>query len=195
MCETAHRGLPARTSVQVRGPASVLKVKLLPSGASDLRAIQAATQRVPLPLISAMPPSALRRRMMPARSPVHSRNSTPSAPTPVVRAQSAMASARSASSLRGAAFDLISTTRKSLPQACAFAYSIIVLVSPSNQTSCGSPVQANTRGAPYLDCEKWEPQVLLPAPRLCLRARAPTLKSGDGQSPRTRGHRAGPSYR
>jgi len=52
------------------------------------RAIHAATQRVPLPLISAMEPSALCRRMRPAFGPVHAKNSMPSAPTPVERAQS-----------------------------------------------------------------------------------------------------------
>ncbi len=51
-------------------------------------AIHAATQRVPLPLISAIEPSALCRRMRPDFGPVHEKNSMPSAPMPVLRRQS-----------------------------------------------------------------------------------------------------------
>src|SRR5215469_13084949 len=56
--------------------------------------------------------------MRPERSPVHSRNSTPSAPTPVLRAQSRTASSGSHAP---------STIKKSLPQAWALTNRVIHL--------------------------------------------------------------------
>ena len=58
-----------------------------PGWALIASAIHAATQRVPLPLISAMEPSALWRRMRPDFAPDQAKNSMPSAPMPVLRAQ------------------------------------------------------------------------------------------------------------
>ena len=83
-------------------------------------AIHAATQRVPLPLISAIDPSALCRRMRPVFGPVHAKNSTPSAPMPVLRAQRRRV--RSAQSRPFAASSV--TIRKSLPQAWALVNEI-----------------------------------------------------------------------
>ncbi len=90
-------GIPG--CVQTRMPASVsMRVRRRPL--RRFLAIHAATQRVPLPLISAMEPSALCRRMRPDWSPVQAKNSTPSAPTPVLRAQSARVSSAQSCRLR-----------------------------------------------------------------------------------------------
>jgi hypothetical protein len=103
-----------------RSPASVSMERLSPACAPSASAIHAATQRVPLPLISATEPSALCRRIAPEQGPVQRKNSMPSAPTPVLRAQSRRVSA--AQSWLATASSV--TMRKSLPQACALVNEI-----------------------------------------------------------------------
>ena len=95
-------------------------LKHSPLRAPHASAIHAATQRVPFPLISAIEPSALCKRIRPDRGPVHRKNSMPSAPTPVLRAHSRRVS--SAQSRPAAASSV--TIRKSLPQACALVKGI-----------------------------------------------------------------------
>ncbi len=113
---------PALTAFtrQMRGPASVSISSISPLRAPHASAIHAATQRVPFPLISAIEPSALCRRICPDRAPVHRKNSMPSAPTPVLRAHSRRV--RFAQSSPAAASSV--TIRKSLPQACALVKGI-----------------------------------------------------------------------
>ena len=105
---------------QTRRPASVRFRSSSPGCEPSVSAIHAATQRVPLPLISAMEPSALCRRMRPDFGPVQAKNSMPSAPMPVLRSQSRRVS--SAQSWFLAASSV--TIRKSLPQAWALVKGI-----------------------------------------------------------------------
>src|ERR1035441_3553307 len=87
---------------QMRMPASVSIFNWSPGRELGDAAIHAATQRVPLPLISAMEPSALCKRIRPEAGVgfvsfasflfvsfllVQAKNSMPSAPMPVLRAQ------------------------------------------------------------------------------------------------------------
>src|SRR5215472_16466651 len=108
-----HHVAPSRLSTrQVRLPPCVSKtISVRPS----LWASHVATQRVPLPLSSASLPSALKSRRKNVPSGLRSRNSMPSAPTPVCRSHNLFASAACLPAVA-----LSSITRKSLPQACAF---------------------------------------------------------------------------
>jgi hypothetical protein len=109
------RRLRTLTMRQMRGPASVSDFERSSPGlrAERASAIHAATQRVPLPLISAMEPSALCRRMRPDLGPVQAKElDAVGADAGVALAEAARESGRSWPAAASSV-----TMRKSLPQA------------------------------------------------------------------------------
>ena len=96
-------------------------LKLIARLEAAASAIHAATQRVPLPLISAIEPSALCRRMRPDLGP------RPGEKLNAVRAHARVARAQPPRQFRPVACSAAAssvTIRKSLPQACAFVKGI-----------------------------------------------------------------------
>lgn len=125
------------------GPASVSRSTLRPTSRRPVRARCKATQRRPLPHISARLPSALSTRMA-KRSSARSTKSTPSAPTPRCRSHIAMTSfAVSAAGGR-------SITTKSLPRPSYFSNAIrrIGALSPAGRPSATHPRHGCRGGRP-----------------------------------------------